>query len=67
MKCEIENCKEQTDNFLCARHSKMAKSDFAKFKICQKCNVIIEVRIDKKLKAESRYTFVDECETCRFK
>lgn len=71
MKCEIETCNEQTENFLCKVHTSIAKSKFAKFKICNKCNVIVEVRIDKiskdLTKSEIRYTFVDECQTCKFK
>ena len=63
-KCEIEGCKKETEKYLCETHRKMAMSDDAKFKICRNCNVIITVSVRENDK--DKYTFVDECQTCKF-
>ena len=65
MKCEIEGCTDTTDNFLCEKHRKLAESKNAKFKICKHCNVIIAVWINNTIE-KNRYTFIEECETCKF-
>ncbi len=64
-KCEIETCNERTDGYLCEPHKKLAESKNAKFKICERCNTIIEVRV--RDSEEDKYTFVKECKTCNFK
>ena len=68
MKCEIENCNKDTDSFLCADHSDMAMNKNVVFKICKKCNTIIDIRTKlEKVEPDKQYIFVEECQTCNFK
>ena len=62
--CEIENCMEKTDGFLCEYHLKEVHSDNALVTVCENCCKILKIEI-KESKPTTRYILVKDCMRCQ--
>ncbi len=71
MKCEISECNQSTDSYLCKMHQDMAEQKNAVFKICNGCGspddhryTILNIEI--KINPKDKHIFVEKCELCNF-
>jgi len=60
--CEIENCTNKTEDFLCTFHELEAKNENMQIVICGVCNKIVEIK--RRTRSEARYIFVTGCMRC---
>lgn len=65
MKCEIPNCENQTEDYLCKTHRLQAQDRNYQVTGCKSCGMIIKIETKKDIKEHS-IIFVDNCEYCPF-
>lgn len=64
-KCEIPECQNQTEFYLCEEHRLQAQDRNYKITNCSGCGMILKIEKKKDI-AEKSNIFVENCEYCSF-
>ena len=62
--CELENCMQKTDGFICEYHHDEILKENALVTVCESCCKILKIEI-KESKPITRYILVKDCMRCQ--